>query len=184
MADPSVLIPVVGDEQVRGLRSTLLDYHRSSVDANFSVKNARGITAVSSDAETTMALGAAQQGALAWMQSGGDVEKYNQIRGDYMNQMKGLKVVASGTLNPAARAVLDSQTKNFDRGAATAKGLGLNNASLSNFNTANRALATKATNGNLFNSTNQALSPSFGGGTLQAKGYADAQRQRNSAKVK
>jgi hypothetical protein len=184
MADPSVLIPVVGDEQVRGLRSTLLDQHRSSVDANFSVRTPRGVTAVSSDAETTMALGAAQQGALAWMQSGGDVNKYNQLRGEYMNGMKALKAVASGTLNPAARAILDSQTRNFDRGAATARGLNLNSPSLSNFNAANRALVTKATNGNLFNSTNQALTPSFGNGTLQAKGYAEAQRQRNTVKPK
>lgn len=178
MADPSVLIPVVGDEQLRGLRRELYNQHSSSVDANFSIRQSNGsIGAVSAtDAETTMALGAAQQGALAWMQSGGDREKYNQIRSDYMNKMKALKAVASGTLNPAARAALDAQTRNFDRGAATAQGLGLNSASLANFNTANRAIATKASQNYFFNSSNQQFTPT--GGTLQGVGYAEAQRNR------
>jgi hypothetical protein len=178
MADPSVFIPVVGDEQLRSLRRELYNQHKGSVDANFSVRQPNGsIGAVSAtDAETTLALGAAQQGALAWMQSGGDRNAYNQIRSDYMNKMAGLKVVASGTLNPAARAVLDAQTRNFDRGAATAQGLGLNSASLANFNTANRAIATKASQNNFFNSSNQQFTPT--GGTLQAVGYSEAQQNR------
>jgi hypothetical protein len=182
MADPSVLIPVVGDEQLRGIRRDLYDFHKPSVDANFSVRSANGsIGAVSSDAEATLSIGAAQKGALAWMQSGGDREKYNQIRSEYMNEMKVLKAAASGTLNPAARAVIDAQTRNFDRGAATAQGLGLNSASYSNFNKANAAIAKKSTEGYFFNSKNEQFTPSFGSGTLQGKGYAEAQQQRRKA---
>ncbi len=185
MASPTEFLPVVGDEQTRGLKKELFNLHKPSVDANFSIRSANGsIAAVSSDAETTLALGAAQQGALAWMQAGGDKDKYNQIRSEYMNKMKVLKTVASGSLNPAARAVLDAQTRNFDRGAATAQGLGLNSASLKNFNTANNAIVTKATNGYFFNSKNEQFTPSSGTGTLQGKGYAEAQQQRKTARVR
>jgi hypothetical protein len=183
MADVTTTLPIVGDEQVRGVKATLLDTHRASVDANFSVRQTNGsITNVSTDLDTTLALGAAQRGAMAWMQSGGDVNKYNEIRNQYMNEMRVLKAAASGTLNPAARAIFDSQTRNFDRGAATARGLNLNSNSWSNFQTANRALATKAANGNLFNTSNQSLTPAFGGGRLQGVGYAEAQQQRQNSR--
>jgi hypothetical protein len=182
MADPTVFIPAVGDEQLNGIKRDFYDFHKSSVDANFSVVSANGsVGTASSDGEATLALGAAQQGALAWMQSGGDETKYKQLRENYMNKMKVLKGVASGSLNPAARAVLNAQTRNFDRGAATAQGLGLNSASYSNFSRANNALAKKAGEGYFFNSKNEQFTVSYGNRTLQGKGYSQAQQDRKKA---
>lgn len=175
-------IPVIGAYTVDMTKNSYHQQHSASVNANFSIKGDNGsIGSVSSNPELTIALGGARMGAKAWMLAGGDVEKYNNTRAAYMSIMKAGKAAAALSLNTPLMAFYSAQMVNFDKGAATAKGFGLNEATDSNLATANRAIAKKATNGDLVNSKNEQLSPSLGSGTLQGKGYAQAQQERRVA---
>ncbi len=174
-------IPVAGQAQLNWYKGILFDGHRDRVNEGFSTRSANGsIGTVTSNTEATIALGAAQMGAIAWMQSGGDTNKYNEIRSSYVNKLRGAELASALSLNPAAMTLMDAQTRNFDRGAATAKGFNLNAYTTENLATANRALATKLMSGYFMNTSNQDFTPTING-TLRATGYAQAQQERRAA---
>jgi hypothetical protein len=175
-------LPVVGDATVEKTKLSFQERYKEGVDANFSIKGDNGsIANVSANQELTLGLGAARMGANAWMQSGADEGKYKNVREPFMKIMQAGKVAAIASLNAPLIKFYESQMINFDKGAATAKGLNLNSDNTSNRATFNRAMAKKATNGDLVNTTKQQLAPTFGSSKLQAVGYSQAQQQRTGA---
>jgi hypothetical protein len=181
MSDPTIMIPVFGQLQLNHTRNQLREGHQNRIDSSFSIKKPNGsIGAVSSTTDTTLALGAAQLGAMAWMQSGGNRAAYEVIRDDYMRSVNLGTATGALSINTPVMAVFTSQGNNFDRGAATAIGLGLKAYNADNLAIANRALATKIMGGELFNSANEQFTPSIGNNTIQATGYAEAQQQRRA----
>ena len=190
MPDPSVVLPVYGQIELNNLKNSLLADNRDRIDEYFSIKKSNGsILNVSSNIELTLALSAAQRGANDWMICNGNEEMYRKVREDYMVYTDLLKARYALSLNPAAIAVIDSQRNNYDRGAATARGMGLNrrytigsNPSnhTDNLPAANRALVVNVMEGFFFNTSNQQLTPFLGSGMLQAKGYAAAQQERRA----
>jgi hypothetical protein len=144
------------------------------VDSRLSIKTQNGITPVSSNQETTIALGVAQIGAALWMQAGGDKEKYKQLRDQYMSNANIAQGGAALHLNTNGIAYMQAMKKNFDRGAAVAQGLNLNSLTEANMQTVSRGIVTKAKDGYFFNGKNEQLAVHP---NLQAVGYRQAQQQ-------
>jgi hypothetical protein len=152
------------------------------IDASYSIQQTGGRFArASSDNGLMFALGSASLGANAWMRSGGNTELYNAERDRICKSFKAAQWGSVWGDNPDFEAFgyYRAMRQNFDRGAATAQGLGLNSISDENKATLRAGFVTKINNGYFFGTDNRAYTPNFRG-LLIDRGYSQSVNRNRS----
>jgi hypothetical protein len=162
-------------------QNTVQDAFKNIVDERFSISNGKGVAQVSSNQDLTAALGAADIGARLWMQSGGNQQAFEAEMNKYIAL---LNTSSIGAISLGATNTVDfnkSLKNNMARGAAVAKGLGLNSLTQANYNTAARGIVTKANEGYFYDRENKPFKAGDKiGGRLTAVSFSDAKKKQQS----
>jgi hypothetical protein len=153
------------------------------VDAGYSIQLTGGRFArASSDNNLMFAIGSVSVGALVWMKHGGNREAYEAERARIFRSFTGGQLGSLvGTDFPDLESFgyFRAMKNNFDRGAATAIGLGLNSSSDENYNTLRRGIVTKINRGEYMGTNNRSYTPNFRG-LLTSTGYNQSVNRNRS----